>query len=102
MKKTILLTASLVGLAMVVMGFEGGPSKKILTVERVGVGNWRTTMYINANQVVAFEQAQPNMDGANTKIYFGPPSRGSDDKTVVMGVSNDFNEFKQQMEEALQ
>ena len=102
MKKTLLIASAVLGIALVVMGFEGTGKNKIIEVERVGVGNWHTTMYINANQVVAFEQAQPNSDGAATKVYFGSPSHGSDDKTVVMGISNGFDDFKQQMQDALQ
>jgi hypothetical protein len=102
MKKTILIVGSLAVLTMIVMGFEGAEKKRLIQVERVGVGNWRTTIFINASQVVGFEQATPNMDGASTKVYFGSPSHGSEDKTVVMSISNDFYDFKQQMEEALQ
>src|SRR5438105_4811993 len=102
MKKTFLIAGSVVVVALLFMGFEGGEKKRLLTVERVGVGSWHTTLYLNPQQIVAIEQALPNMEGANTKIYYGPPSRGSDDKTIVMGVSNDFNDFKQQLEEALQ
>src|SRR4051812_13364258 len=100
MKKTLLFGGAVTILALAIMGFEGTEKKRLITVERTGNG-WHSTVYINPYQVAAFEQAQANMDGVNTRIYFGSPSR-KDDQTVIFGVSNDYNDFRQQMEEALQ
>jgi hypothetical protein len=100
MKKTLLIGSSIAVVALLIMGFEGGDRKKLIAVERAGTG-WHTTIYLNPNQVVGFEQAQPNTDGVNTNIYFGSPSRGVADKTIVFGVTDDYNEFKDAMEQAL-
>jgi hypothetical protein len=100
MKKTLLISAAVVLLAAVVMGFEGEPKKRLIQVERTGNG-FHTTVYLNPQQIVAFEQAQPNMDGINTRIFYGSPSR-VEDKSVIFGVANTYDDIKQQMEECLQ
>ena len=100
MKKTLLLGGAAVIAAAVFMGFDGEPRKRLIAVERTGNG-FHTTVYLNPQQIVAFEQAMPNMDGVNTRIYYGSPSR-VDDKSVIFGVSNTYDDINQQMEEALQ
>jgi hypothetical protein len=100
MKKTLLVTSAVIVLAAVVMGFDGEPKKRLIQVERTGTG-FHTTVYLNPQQIVAFEQAQPNMDGINTRIFYGSPSR-VDDKSVIFGVTNTYDDIKQQMEDCLQ
>lgn len=100
MKNTLLISGAVAVLAAIVMGFEGEPKKRLIQVERTGNG-FHTTVYLNPQQIVAFEQAMPNMDGINTRIYYGSPSR-VDDKSAIFGVGNTYDDIKQQMEEALQ
>ncbi len=100
MKKTLLIGGTALFVAVVVMGFDGEPKKRLIAVERTGTG-FHTTVYLNPEQIVAFEQAMPNMDGVNTRIFYGSPSR-VDDKSVIFGVANTYDDIRQQMEETLQ